>query len=999
LVFASSIQFGHSQGTNRPTDYSIKIWTTKEGLPSSYLSHITKDKHGYLWISTYDGAARFDGSQFKIFDTKNISDLSTSSIKSILALPDCSLYFSTQSSGLLHYVNGVFTSPYKDSILPKSILLTEIDDQGVLWVATEFSGLFNIVNGEVKKYDIPEFNNVVIKYIKIDSKNDLWVATQGAGVARITKSGYELFTVENGLIPSNQVYSVLENGNKTYLGTDIGLAIIENGNSTEDNRFKNVNVNYMLLDKRDNMWLGTSEGLIKINKFDELENISSDDGKPIKSINGIESDDNGNIWVSTYREDGLILVKASIFKNLTAKTRLSHNNVNIVSEAADGRVFVGNHAGGVDILEDENTSKLTLTKIDSNLLEIKDILVEEDSTLWIATYAGLIKKTRHEEIVLTKSNGLLSNNIRRLTKAKDGSIWVASRHGGVNIIDKNNSIKSITVNDGLKSNFVFSIDQAPNGDMILGTSNGGMSIVHPNMDIEVLYPDTALTSMAIFNVYVENNNRMWLATNVGLYCYTNSSFYLIDTNSGFPVEAIFDVIEDENENFWITSRQGLVRIEKQEALQFIEGNIENVKTTLYDDSDGMITRECTAATRMLLATDGRIWVPTIEGITIVNPNNLKPIEQNNESVFIENVIIDDHQLDKYSGGHLDSEIYIEPGHRNYEITFTSLSLSTSNKLKFKYKLEEFDDRWVDVGNQRHAKYTNLPYGNYTFKVKVTDENGVLSEKETTLELIVVPFFYEMKSFYVSVIFVFLILIYVLYKFNVKAISIRNKELVKLNQELDSFAYSVSHDLKAPLSSIKGLLNIARLDDAKNANTYFNKIEKSVSKLDAFIKDIIDYSKNVRLEVKKDKVKILNLIEETVEWLAYLKEEHSIKTIIEAQNDLIITIDKTRFVFILNNLVANAYRYADLTKTDPFVKIEAFESDRVFTVVVSDNGQGIKKEYLDKIFNMFYRANEKSIGSGLGLYIVKESTSKLGGDILVNSEHEIGSTFTLRFPLA
>ncbi|VAW27078.1 hypothetical protein MNBD_BACTEROID06-381, partial [hydrothermal vent metagenome] len=210
--------------------------------------------------------------------------------------------------------------------------------------------------------------------------------------------------------------------------------------------------------------------------------------------------------------------------------------------------------------------------------------------------------------------------------------------------------------------------------------------------------------------------------------------------------------------------------------------------------------------------------------------------------------------------------------------------------------------------------------------------------------------------------------------------------------------SVSHDLKAPLSSIQGLLNVARLDKNNNASVYYDRIEKSVDKLDNFIKDIIDFSKNSRLELKQEKINVRDLVEEVKEGLSYLNEKNKIKWLDEIPADVTIISDKSRLIFIVNNLITNAIRYADLTKKDPYVKITAKIEKGNFIFAVIDNGQGIEKQYHKKIFDMFYRANTYSTGSGLGLYIVKESVMKLGGEIEIQSELKLGTTITFTMSL-
>ena len=233
---------------------------------------------------------------------------------------------------------------------------------------------------------------------------------------------------------------------------------------------------------------------------------------------------------------------------------------------------------------------------------------------------------------------------------------------------------------------------------------------------------------------------------------------------------------------------------------------------------------------------------------------------------------------------------------------------------------------------------------------------------------------------------------------VREVQTRNSALIKLNHELDSFAYSVSHDLKAPLASIQGLLNVARLEKGANALLYYDRIESSVEKLNNFIKDIIDYSKNTRMGVNKEKIKVKKLIEGMIDELTYLNGEKKIRTQIDIDGELEIVADKTRIIFILNNLLTNSINYSDLTKESSYIKISGVVINNEFNLVIEDNGQGIKEKYLPKLFDMFYRANEGSSGSGLGLYIVKESLEKLNGTVKLESTFGIGTKVSVSLPV-
>lgn len=236
------------------------------------------------------------------------------------------------------------------------------------------------------------------------------------------------------------------------------------------------------------------------------------------------------------------------------------------------------------------------------------------------------------------------------------------------------------------------------------------------------------------------------------------------------------------------------------------------------------------------------------------------------------------------------------------------------------------------------------------------------------------------------------------KISEKQLLEQNAELLKINKELDRFVYSASHDLRAPLMSVLGLINIAKLEAKERINLeYLDLMTKSINKLDYFVQDIIDYSRNSRLDLKSEEIDLQNLAREIFEELHYLEDADKIKKEVQCNQESLFFNDLNRIKVVLNNIVSNAIRYSNFSKRNPFIKISINITLKEATILVRDNGQGIAPEHINKIFDMFYRASEHNVGSGLGLYIVKETIQKLGGTITVDSKVRKGTTFAIVLP--
>ncbi|WP_224995370.1 HAMP domain-containing sensor histidine kinase [Cesiribacter sp. SM1] len=234
--------------------------------------------------------------------------------------------------------------------------------------------------------------------------------------------------------------------------------------------------------------------------------------------------------------------------------------------------------------------------------------------------------------------------------------------------------------------------------------------------------------------------------------------------------------------------------------------------------------------------------------------------------------------------------------------------------------------------------------------------------------------------------------------NSKELLEANEELKKTNSELDRFVYSVSHDLRAPITSVLGLIQITRNEqDPEVRAQYFMLMESSLRRLDNFIHDIIDYSRNNRLESKPEAINFDELTEEVAASLRFMPDADIIALTKDFSAEIPFYTDRQRLKVILTNLISNAVRYYNPRQDNPYILFRVRTSEESASLEVSDNGIGIEEEYLPRIFDMFFRAHQESKGSGLGLYIVKETVMKLGGEINVSSTFGEGTSFAITLP--
>lgn len=232
----------------------------------------------------------------------------------------------------------------------------------------------------------------------------------------------------------------------------------------------------------------------------------------------------------------------------------------------------------------------------------------------------------------------------------------------------------------------------------------------------------------------------------------------------------------------------------------------------------------------------------------------------------------------------------------------------------------------------------------------------------------------------------------------KLLKRKNEALKKLNLELDSFVYSTAHDLRSPLSSLLGLLNIIKFENKQeDLNTYFQMMQQSIYRMEEFIEQIVGYSKNKRLEVTIEEIDLYALIAAIFDNHRFVEGASRVDRLIRIDDQTTLYSDRGRLTIILNNLISNAIRYADLTKPQPFIKIDAVIDQDFLLIDFVDNGIGIGEEHVTRVFDMFYRANVNSKGSGLGLFIFKETVTKLKGWVSLDSTIGKGTAYRIKLP--
>lgn len=971
--------FSQSQALSQ---LSLFQWTGENGLVSNNITSAIQAKSGFIWITTYNGIMRFDGVSVEVYDRNSLPFLFTDAFYKVYEDADGTLWFASQGSGIIKYANGKF-EPFLPNEFPKSIRCLQIEEDGTMWVGSNNQGLFHVTANGVTKINEPLLKDISVLDIKRQN-NILWIATDGGGLVKLENNVYTRFTVAEGLASASiNTLHLTTNGN-LFAGTTAGLNEFRDGKFFTHAWTSGYPIVNVTSDRQGRIWIGAETGLGIIDPARNIhEFMDQHDGQYLGRINYISFDNEENVWISTER-NGLFLAKETGIVNITTNQGLTINRINVISEAPDHTFYIGTDGGHINTY---SRGTIKQVSIKTPLADIRDICIDKNNQLWIATYQGVLKISSTQEKLLTEKDGLPALDIRRILLDSKGSLWFASRSAGIVKMENNRVVARYNKNHGLLSNYILTLEEDSKGNIYVGTHSGGLNIIEPDGTVHTHNLSKDNSGILIFNIHISANGSIWLVCNTGLFNFDGKNFNLLKLDRTNKGETYFDWTEDKNGDVWITSNVGVIKIKDDALLKYMRGEIKSLPTQLLNNQDGMKNKECTGATRTLLSSTGKLWVPTIGGISVFYPEKIQE-NTNAPRVYI-NRLETDTQL-------FTDSVVVQPGNLRYVFNYTAIGFLSPSKIKFRYKLSGVDQQWVDAGTKRLVEYTNLPPGNYTFSVMATN-NNIVWGTPAVMDFSILPFFYQTLWFYILCALFVMVVFYSVYKWRLHVVEKSNRELRKVNSELDKFVYSASHDLRAPLASILGVVAIARLDEGKEIEHHLSLIEKSIKKLDGFINDIIDFSRNARLEIVQEEIAFEELIHDVMDELKYLDEPNRISRIITVTGQGSFFSDPRRLKIILSNLIANAFKYHLPKKENPFIEIKVERSTEKAKIMVIDNGSGIPAEQLDKIFNMFFRGNVASKGSGLGLYIVKETVEKIEGAITVVSAPGNGSTFTISLP--
>lgn len=749
--------------------FLIEQWTSLDGLPTNSLSSAMFSDRGFLWIAGYNGVVRFDGYEFKVFDKSNTPALNTNAIYSAFQDEQHRIWICTNGSGVLRLEKGEFIKPFDDENLPKSVV-KGLSDGEVIWLGSVNEGLYKYENGEITAVNFPDVMNVTILDIKRDNEGAIWVCTDGKGVTRIYKG---IFTSYREVVGGgNDRFQSLhiDRMGRTWVGSFEGLFYIEEGKMISVDELDGSLINSIAEDIYGNLWVTTNNGIVRRNaNTHEFEFLDENTGLPGTEFTHVVLDESNNLWFTSSR-DGLFRISSGSFLNFTEAQGLSTNKINSLLEMSDKSILVGAENGKIFRIDSGVVSEFDI-KFKFPKTRIRDLFIDSKEVLWVSTYFGLLRKEGNSEKLYTTLDGLPTNQIRSVREGSNGDLIIATRNSGIIKWDQKDSFEIFDIEKGLKSNFITALAIHEKGTIITGSNGGGLSLIDPSGVITTYGVEDGIPHGVIFKIHIDGED-IWIATNTGICVLKDSKIYAKTTREGLPTDSFFDIIEAEDGLFWLPSASGIYSIHKKDLLAFMLNENENISFDVYTENDGLINRECIGATQSMATSDGSLWFPTLGGLAMLNPDELR-ISSIVPQVYIDKFLINEKELD------IDENIVMGSTKGRYVFEFSAPEFISPTKTKFKYILEPYDSAWTVLsGRERKIEYTNIPYGKYVFKVMTNNGKGEWNKESANINFEVLPYWYETVWAKVSVTVLFLAFLYLIYLWRL-IIDKREKEKLEL----------------------------------------------------------------------------------------------------------------------------------------------------------------------------------------------------------------------------
>jgi ligand-binding sensor domain-containing protein/signal transduction histidine kinase len=712
--------------------FTYQNWQTGSGLPQNSAHAVLQTRDGFLWIATEGGLVRFDGSQFRTFDARGTPALGSNSIRALIEDPEGALWIATDAA-LCRRKGEQIESIQKTA----GILALHQDHTGGLWAVMP-DGLERWTSDPAKspaRFSLADNSPRFTGAIASDASGRLWLGTE-TGLAVWRNGTFENVTAN---LPQQPVESLLlDHSSRLWVGSEKGLYIAEPVAGRVFHpicRDANLaSISALFEDFERSIWIGTGSGAYRITNPEQgCEKAANIGSGPVLSF---AEDAEGDLWIGS-ESAGLSIVRNQKFVTYTSRSGLASDTVRCVFETRDGRLFFGGNDGLTEMRAGRTQRFTTADGLASNIV----LSLGEDNSgdLLIGTPDGLDRLHNGAFSLTTSSDGLPDDFVRSLYTDSDGSLWIGTRRGLAHQ-DLSHRITTYTQANGLGSDLVGAVLRDRHGRLWAATLDG-LSVLEDG-HFQNFRTRDGLSSDVVTALYQDADGDLWIGTqDAGLNLRTRERFLRLPRTIGLP-EAVYGIVEDANGELWIPSKSGIARVNRAELKAAAENGNRKINVVWYNTSDGLLVDECSIGghPEVWKANDGTLWFSTLKGAAALSPRAAR-LNRILPPVSIESIQVDTQLLAPAAVRDL------RPGTARLTFNYAALSFAAPQKIRYRYRLEGFDENWIDAGSDRSAYYTNIPPGEYSFRVIARNNDGFWNEAGALTTFRLEPRFYQTLWFY------------------------------------------------------------------------------------------------------------------------------------------------------------------------------------------------------------------------------------------------------------
>ncbi len=1053
--------------------YSFLRIDNMDGLVNNHVTCFLKDSRGFIWIGTSAGLSRYDGSEFvnykhSIIDTTSIID---NYIENIQEDENANLwiqtrlgyvYFDVQNESFSKDINNIF----KIQGLKDQLDRIYIDEEKNLWIKRSNIGFYELYSKEDYTLKAPikvneDYNKNIITFIHKGA--EFYYLFDDGSINVYSSNNYLLkyrdHFLQNKMGPDSLTTELyIDNENDIWFYGNYDGVYHYNSKEARWNHY-NVNSNTIKLsnnivtqliqDNYGKIWIGTDHGGLNIvNKYSgEVEALynQADNEKSIaqNSITALYVDDKGIVWGGTYKK-GVFFYHENVHKFLHFKhvisdpNSLPYNDVNCFAEDYKGNLWIGTNGGGLIYFDRKNNTYKVYTRdpknensLSSNV--IVSLLIDKSNHLWIGTYTGGITYfdgIRFKRYIHDNSDEFSIPNNNVWTIIEDGDdILLGMIGGGVARFNTKDLRFTQLENRGsisLVSKMVNQIYKLKNGNLVIAT-DAGVSFYdirekrYKNHLVKNIDSTVPFINKSVNAVFEDSRGLLWFATHEGLVVYNPNSDYIknFSAKDGFPEDFCNCILEDEFQAIWVSKSSGLSQVVVK---QNSPGSEFSYDIYDYSKEDGLQSKEFNTQAAFK-TTKKELIFGGPNGFNIFQARNIKYNRELPKVVFTDFQIYNksvkpnpgvNNAILQKSITHTD-RIVLKHSMNVFSIRFSALDFIIPQKIKFKYQLEGFNDTWLPLqDNINSVTYTNLNAGDYIFKVKAANNDGLWNENYASLHITVLPPFYATPWAYALYVFIILlILVYLRYsmlrKERLKFTIEQERLQAKRNHEMDEmklrFLTNVSHEFRTPLTLILTPLDrLLKKVSSESDKKLLETIDRNAKHLLGLVNQLLDFRK-LELHGLRYNPSYGDIVHFLNDLNNHFKDEFKKKGItylFEKNSDhLMFNFDREKLQKVMMNLLSNASKFTQEGGT-VILTLDIKEEEGLVELSVKDNGVGIEENELENIFVRFYQSkNNKKLGlsgSGIGLNLAKEMVQLHNGTIRVESVKGKGSTFIVSLPL-